>query len=236
MARGETAVLTWVEPAQVVEDSAELLQILADRCVSLLSDVDAAAALFTDERGEARVLAAATEPAHLVAVRRLHDDHGPGRECLRTGRQFACPDLRAGDERWPRFAVTAARAGLRGAVALPARRYDTTIAAITLFSKGTSAPGDRELRIARALADAAAITVAQQRAVDHYRTAAQHLQRALDSRVIIEQAKGVLAGRRDLDVAAAFDAMRSYARSHNVELHELAREIVARGIDIPVSG
>jgi hypothetical protein len=128
--------------------------------------------------------------------------------------------------------VTAARAGLRAAVSVPVRRDDTTIGAVTLFSKRSGAPGDDEVRIARALVDAAAVGLVQQRELDHQRTTARHLQVALDSRVIIEQAKGMLAGRHGVDVDQAFDAMRAYARAHNRDLHELAHEIVARTIDV----
>jgi len=235
MARDDRLVRASVPAPEAVGaglDAAGLLQTLTDRCVSLLPDVDAAAVLFADDGGVAQILAAATEPAHVIAVRRLHLDEGPGQECLRTGRQLACTDFRGGDERWPRFAVTAARAGLRAAVSVPMRRDDRTIGAVTLFSKRSGAPGDDELRIARALVDAAAAGVVQQRELDHQRTTVRHLQVALDSRVIIEQAKGMLAGRHGVDVDQAFDAMRAHARAHNRELHELAHEIVARTIDV----
>jgi GAF domain-containing protein len=205
-------------------DVIDLLHRLTSGSVELLP-VDAAGLMLSDQRGELQVVSSSTEQAHLVELVQLQADEGPCLDCFRTSRQIAVADL-TGGVRWPRFAPQALAAGYRAVHALPLRLRSETIGVLNLFrgEPGTLVPDD--LRIGQALADVATIGILQQRAIRHQEILAEQLQAALNSRVVIEQAKGVLAERRGLDMAAAFELLRSHARSTNRRLGELARDVV----------
>lgn len=211
-------------------DVIELLHRLATYCVRLLS-VDAAGLLLSDQRGNLRVVSSSTEQVRLVELFQVEADEGPCLECFRTGKPVAVPDLRAAVARWPRFAVRADEEGFRSVHALPLRLRTEVVGALNLFrtDPGLLPPGD--VRIGQALADVATISILQERAVHRRDVLAEQLQAALNSRVIIEQAKGVLAERGDIDMGAAFAALRDYARRNNRLLSDVARAVVDRTVD-----
>lgn len=205
-------------------DVIELLHVLTERCVQLLG-VSAAGLLLTDEQDNLQVVAASSERTRLLELFQLQTDQGPCVDCFRTGQPVSAIDLPAAG-RWPRFTAAAAEVGFAAVHALPMRLRSEVIGALNLFDTQPGALDEGKLRIGRALADVATIGLLQQRAIHHRDILTAQLQTALDSRILIEQAKGVLAERLGVDVGAAFALMRGGARSRNRRLSDLAQAIV----------
>jgi GAF domain-containing protein len=205
-------------------DVIDFLQVLTDRSAQLL-DVSAAGLLLADQRGELRVVAASSEAARLLELLQVQLDQGPCLDCFRSGQAVTATDL-ATDRRWPRFADAAAQAGLGAVQALPMRLREQVIGALNLFR---TAPGDFDpvnVRVGQALADVATIGLLQERSMRRRDTLNEQLQAALNSRVVIEQAKGKLAERLGLDMDQAFNVLRDHARARNLRLSDLARAFI----------
>jgi hypothetical protein len=219
---------TFVELADTMVadfDVIDFLHVLTDRSVRLLS-VSAAGVVLADPRGELRVAAASSDAAGLIELFQIQNDQGPCLDCFRTGQPVTAPDLAGQGQRWPRFAAAATRAGFTTVNALPMRLRTQVIGALNLFSAGTGPLGPAELRIGQALADVATIGLLQERNVRRAETLAEQLQGALNSRVVIEQAKGKLAERTGLGIDQAFTLLREQARSTNQRLTDVARYVI----------
>jgi transcriptional regulator with GAF, ATPase, and Fis domain len=206
-------------------DVIDFLHMLADRSTQLLP-VAAAGVLLADPRGQLRVAAASSEAAELVELFQIQDDQGPCLDCFRAGQPVSAPDLAGEEQRWPRFATAATQAGFTSVHALPMRLRDQVIGALNLFSAQTDPLGQADLRIGQALADVATIGLLQERNVRRAETLAEQLQVALNSRVVIEQAKGRLAERLGLDMDQAFALLRGQARNTNQRLTDVARYVI----------
>jgi len=204
----------------------DFLHVLTDRSVQLL-DVSAAGLLLADQRGELRVAAASSEAAGMIELFQIQNDQGPCLDCFRTGQPVTAADLAGPDQRWPRFAAAATRAGFGTIHALPMRLRDQVIGALNLFRTEPGPFEAADLRIAQALADVATIGLLHERNVRRRDTVAEQLQAALNSRVVIEQAKGKLAERLGIDMDRAFNMLRDYARNSNLRLTDVARDFVA---------
>jgi GAF domain-containing protein len=205
-------------------DLIDFLHVLTTRSVELL-DVSAAGLLLADPRGELRVVAASSEAARVLELFQLQSDEGPCLDCFRSGRPVSAADLGAG-QRWPQFASAAEQAGFCAVQALPMRLRDQVIGALNLF-RATAGPFDAEVvDIGQALADVATISLLHDRSMRRTDTLNEQLQTALNSRVVIEQAKGKLAERLGIDVNAAFTLLRDQARNRNQRLSDLARAFV----------
>lgn len=207
-------------------DVVEMLDELIGYCTELLP-VDAAGLLLADGQGQVEVVLASTGQEHLVELFALQTLDGPCMDCYRHGYEELVDDLDepATRRRWPRFTERVQAQGFRAAHALPMRRRETTIGALTLFLTNPTALSRPALSVAQALADVATIAIVQQRTVVDHRRRTDQLQHALYSRIAIEQAKARLAERHDLSIAQAFDLMRRYARNNNLRVSELARSI-----------
>ncbi len=206
-------------------DIVDLLDRLAEACVRLLG-VTAAGLLLNDQHGRLAVVASSSEETRLLEIFQLQNDQGPCLDCVRTGAAVVSGDLDADRTRWPLFASFAVDAGFRSVAALPLRLREQTIGGLNLFDdRAVPVPPDDQ-RLAQALADVATIGILQQRSAHRSTMLAEHLQRALNSRVVIEQAKGVLAERGGLSTEEAFDSLRLYARDQNIKLTDLAVAIV----------
>jgi GAF domain-containing protein len=205
-------------------DIIDFLHVLTTRSVELL-DVSAAGLLLADPRGELRVVAASSEAARVLELFQLQSDQGPCLDCFRSGHPVTCIDLSA-DPRWPEFAQQAGQAGFFAVQALPMRLRDQVIGALNLF-RGTVGTFDPEVvHVGQALADVATISLLHDRSMRRTDTLNEQLQTALNSRVIIEQAKGKLAERLGIDVNQAFTLLRDQARNRNQRLSDLARALV----------
>jgi transcriptional regulator with GAF, ATPase, and Fis domain len=208
-------------------DIIDFLHLLTDRSVALLA-ASAAGVVLADPRGELRVAAASSEEAGLLELFQLQNDQGPCLDCFRTGQPVTAGDLAGPDQRWPRFAQAAAQSGFRTVQALPMRLRDQVIGALNLFHAGPGLLSPADLRIGQALADVATIGLLHERNVRRRETVAEQLQAALNSRVVIEQAKGKLAERLGIDMDRAFSMLRDYARNTNQRLTDVARDFVNR--------
>jgi transcriptional regulator with GAF, ATPase, and Fis domain len=206
-------------------DVIDFLHMLTDRSVALLA-ASAAGVVLADPRGELRLAAASSEQAGLLELFQLQNDEGPCLECFRTGRAVTATDLASPAPRWPRFAEAATRAGFATVEALPMRLRDQVIGALNLFGAGPARFDPEDLRIGQALADVATIGLLHERNVRRRETVAEQLQAALNSRVIIEQAKGKLAERLSIDMDRAFKMLRDYARNSNQHLTDVSRDFV----------
>jgi transcriptional regulator with GAF, ATPase, and Fis domain len=218
----------FVEMADTLVDDFDLidfLHVLTDRCVRLLN-VSAAGLLLTDQRGALQLVAASTEETRLLELFQLQTDQGPCVECFRTGRPVEVVDLAATTDRWPRFVEAAHRTGFAAVHALPMRLRTDVIGALNLFSTQARPLGTDIVRLGQALADVATIGLLQARAIRQRDTLAEQLQTALNSRVLIEQAKGVIAERRHIDMDQSFTLLRASARARNRRLSDLARAVV----------
>ncbi|MEV0425493.1 GAF and ANTAR domain-containing protein [Micromonospora sp. NPDC050495] len=206
-------------------DVIEFLHVLTERCVDLLG-VSAAGLLLTDQRDNLQVVAASSERTRLLELFQLQTDQGPCLDCFRTGQSLSVTDLNLTTARWPRFAAAAAEVGFAAVHALPMRLRSEVIGALNLFEVRPGALDEGKLRIGQALADVATIGLLQQRAIHRRDMLTEQLQTALNSRILIEQAKGILAERLQVDVGQAFALLRDGARSHNRRLSELSQAIV----------
>ena len=218
----------FVELADTLVDDFDVVDFLHQvtvRCAQVL-DVAAAGVLLTDQRGALRVIAASTEQTRLLEVLQSQTDQGPCPECFHTGRLVAVADLSTATARWPRFVAEARQAGFASVHAVPMRLRTDIIGALNLFHTEPGAFDEDAIRLAQALADVATIGLLQARAISHRDTIAEQLQTALNSRIVIEQAKGVIAERRHLDMDQSFTLLRGTARTHNRRLSDLARAVV----------
>ena len=206
-------------------DIIDFLHLLTDRSVRLLAAA-AAGVVLADPRGELRVAAASSEEAGLLELFQLQNDQGPCLECFRTGRPVTTVDLAGPAQRWPRFAHAAVQSGFRTVEARPMRLRAQVIGALNLFRAEPDPLEPADLRIAQALADVATIGLLQERNVRRSETVAEQLQAALNSRVVIEQAKGKLAERLSIDMDRSFNMLRDYARNTNQRLTDVARAFV----------
>ncbi|MEV0072038.1 GAF and ANTAR domain-containing protein [Amycolatopsis sp. NPDC050768] len=214
-------------------DALEFLHMLCDQCVELL-EVSAAGVILLDGHGGLRTAAASSERAQVLEVFAVQTEDGPCIDCVRSGIPIASADLTADATRWPRFAAAARDCGFHAVQAVPMRLRRQVIGVLTLLKADRNGVDDTSARLGQALADVATIGMLQQRAIESADLLSEQLQTALNSRVIIEQAKGVLSTRGEgLDMETAFTALRGYARSHNERLSDLARAVAEGTADIP---
>jgi GAF domain-containing protein len=205
-------------------DVIDFLHTLADRIVELLG-VDAAGLMLADQRGSLRLIASSVESARLLEVFELQNSEGPCLDCFRGGEQLVNLDDAEMAARWPNFWAETRQLGFQSAHALPLRLRDEVIGAINLFSSTGTTLSPADVALGQAMADVATIGLLQERSVRERDVLAEQLQTALVSRVLIEQAKGVLAERAQVPIDTAFTLMRAYARRYNRPLSRVASEI-----------
>jgi GAF domain-containing protein len=227
----------FVEVADTLVDDFDLIEFLhnlADHTAAV-SDAASVGLMLADEDGNLQYMAASTESARHLELFQLQHDEGPCLECYHTGRPITVADLGEDDARWPAFTPRAYEAGVRSVHAFPMRLRDRVIGALNVFDQDPMPFRPEDVKIVQALADVATIAIIQERAISRAETLTEQLQGALNSRIVIEQAKGMIAQRSGLDVETAFDRLREYARSNQVRLADLARAVVSGSADIPIS-
>jgi transcriptional regulator with GAF, ATPase, and Fis domain len=211
-------------------DVVELLTRLADSCVEVL-DVGAAGLMLAGPDGELRVMASSSEAMRVLELFEVQTKEGPCLDCYHSGAPVMEADLAVIGTRWPHFAAEALAAGFRSVQALPMRLRGTVIGALNLFGANPAEMRKVDIDSAQALADVATIAILQQRKSHQAQSMNEQLQHALNSRVVIEQAKGMVAQRESLNMQAAFSALRTYARNHNLRLVDVARAVVDGSLD-----
>ena len=186
---------TFVEIADtlVVDfDVVDFLTMLSARCVELF-DADEAGLMLANSAGGLQVAASSSRSMNHLELFEIQHNEGPCIDCYRTGELETSEDLQLELDRWPTFGPEAVRVGYRSAIALPMRLRDNTIGSLNLLRTEPGALGDGDFVDAQALADVATIGLLQHRAADDARLLTAQLQYALNSRVAIEQAKGVVS-------------------------------------------
>jgi GAF domain-containing protein len=206
-------------------DVVDLLTVLTDRCVSVL-DLTAAGIILVSPDGDLRVMASSSEEMRVLELLELQSQEGPCLDCYRTGAPVLNQHLASGSTRWPRFAEAARGLGFRSAHALPMRLRNSVIGALNLFSNGVDPMAEADVAAAQAMADVATIALLQHRAVLEAQVINEQLNSALNTRIVIEQAKGMIAERRNLDLETAFATLRSHARNHNLKLGLVAAAVI----------
>lgn len=206
-------------------DVIELAQQLIDSTMMLLP-IDAAGILLGDPKGELHVFASSSEHTRLLELLQVEADVGPCLEAYRTGQPVLVANLEHDAARWPAFAARAAEYGFNAVTALPLRLRAERVGALNLFRSQVGMMEPADVGVAQALADVATIGILHQRILTQSELVNQQLQTALNTRLIIEQAKGVLAERGTIGMDRAFNLLRAHARNTNRRLANLARDVV----------
>jgi GAF domain-containing protein len=207
-------------------DVVELLTLLTDRCVEVL-DVGAAGLMLVAPGGELRVMASSSEAMRVLELFELQAQEGPCLDCYRTGQPVVNQDLTKVNSRWPLFAAEVLASGFHSVHALPMRLRGSVIGALNLFHVEPGEMRQADVDAAQALADVATIAVLQHRASLEAQVINEQLNHALNTRIVIEQAKGMVAEREGLDMERAFAALRNHARNHNVRLVDVAEAVIS---------
>ncbi len=220
---------TFVEMADALVaefDVVDVLTILTRRCVDLF-DIDQAGLMLATD-GVLRVAASSSQVMRYLELFEVQVDEGPCIDCYRSGELVECEDLSAEVARWPAFAPRALGAGIRSVFAVPMRLRDETIGSLNLLRNRVGALADADLAAARAVADVATMGILHHRMSTERALLAERLAEALDTRIVIEQAKGVLAATTGISIEAAFASMCSYAEHHDQQLVDIALGLVSR--------
>ena len=206
-------------------DVVDLLQLLVDACHDVLG-ISAAGILLADDVGDLQVVASTSEASRLVEVMQLGAQAGPCIECYRTGAAVSVASIAAVPEKWGAFRDSATAHGFGATDAVPLRLRDTTIGALNLLREEEGPPDDFDVVAARAFADVATIGILHERSLRESELLARQLQQALQSRIVIEQAKGVVSFTNGVPIDDAFHIIRSYARSNQLPLSAVAARLV----------
>jgi GAF domain-containing protein len=186
----------------------------------------AAGLMLSDLDGGLHYMGASNEGAHLLELFQIQHAQGPCLDCYRTGQPVTESDLATATARWPMFAPRALASGVRSVHAFPMRLREQVIGALNVFGADVRSLDDEEMRVVQALADIATIAILQERLIHQAEVLNEQLQHALNSRVVIEQAKGAVARSLGVSVEEAFDLMRSHARRERIGLTDLALRVV----------
>ncbi|MDQ6642425.1 MAG: GAF and ANTAR domain-containing protein [Actinomycetota bacterium] len=229
----------FVEVADTLVDDFDLIDFLHNVVDHTAAITGAASVglLLADEHERLQFMAASTDGAKHLELLQLQNSEGPCLDCYRAGQQVVNADLGgAAAQRWRSFAPRATAMGLRSVHAFPLRLRERTIGALNVFGVAPLPLAPDDIHVVQALADVATIAIIQERAIAAAETLTQQLQGALNSRVVIEQAKGVIARSRGVDVEVAFSVLRSHARRQHLRLTDLAHEIATGRTDPDLLG
>lgn len=212
-------------------DQLEVLQDLTDSCVRIL-DADTAGVSLRDGE-ELRFVMATSERMELIELFQSERDEGPCYEAFHSGEHVGVSDLTTAHGRWQQWTPRALELGFRAADAFPLRLRHETIGALNVYARRQRRLDARDVTVGHALADIATVGMLQERAIADRDLVREQLQAALDSRVVIEQAKGIIAERRGVPVDEAFELVRAHARSRNQRLRDVVEQIVRGTLDVP---
>jgi GAF domain-containing protein len=232
MARESLLIATLVELADNLVDDYDIidvLTVLSDRCVQAL-DVDAAGVMLASPGGELQFVASSSESVRVLELFQIQADEGPCVDCFRNGIAIVNHSLHDAEQRWPRFAPRALAHGFRSVHCLPMRLRGRTIGALNLFRTHEGTLSAEDVLVAQGLADVATIAILQHQSSLDARTLNTQLSNALNGRVIIEQARGMVRQATSCGMDDAFNRLRAHARNHNEGLTVLATRIVGRAI------
>jgi GAF domain-containing protein len=212
-------------------DVVDLLHTLMEECIELL-DTQAGGLMLADSLGTLELVASTNEQADFVEIMQLNAGAGPCIECFSTGTAIAVADIDETAKKWPEFRVAALQQGFHSVYATPLRLRGQIIGTMNLLGTSVGVLSPEDAAVAQALADVATIGILQERIIRESGIVAEQLQRALDSRILIEQAKGVLSETGSLEMGEAFAVLRAYARNNNLSLRSVAEGVTSRSLDI----
>ena len=218
----------FVEAADTLVDDFDVIEFLETLTnhTAQLSSAASAGLLLSNPKGQLQYVASSTESIKLLELFQLQYREGPCLDCFNTGEPVVNAELEKAQDRWPNFAPRAVLAGYRSVHAFPLRHQRKVIGAMNLFSIDPGELEPQDTRIIQSLADIATIALLQQRAIRSGELLTEQLQSALNSRIMIEQAKGALARIHGIDVNAAFELMRRYARTRHHRLVDVAQAVL----------
>lgn len=225
----------FIEMADTLVDDFDLIEFLqaVTSHTSELVDARAAGLLLADHHGHLQVMAASDERAEMLELFQVQISEGPCLDCFRQAEPVVNSDLREASDRWPVFAPKAVDSGFRSVHAFPLRLRQETIGALNLFGVDATPMTPTDIRMVQALADVATIGLMQERAVRHSELLSEQLQSALNTRIVIEQAKGALAQIHHTTPDEAFVRLRSYCRRHGLRLGAVALAVVSDPESVP---
>jgi GAF domain-containing protein len=212
-------------------DVVDLLDTLLLECTQIL-DTEAGGLMLVNAVGQLQVVASTNEQADFVELMQVGAGAGPCIDCFTTGKAVTVADIEKSGTQWPDFRTAALQKGFRSVLATPLRLRGQILGTMNLFSKQIGAMNSRDAAVAQALTDVATIGILQERSIRETSIVSEQLQRALDSRILIEQAKGVISQTATVDIDEAFVMLRHYARSNNLSLRAVAEGIANRSIDL----
>lgn len=238
MTREEKLLAAMLDAVDTLVDDFDLIDFLhqlCDRCDEFL-DVSAVGIMLTDPHGGLQLIAASDEHTRLLELFAIQADEGPCVESRRSGtaRLNIALDSPTETAGFPRFAEHARAAGFATTHALPMRLRQQNVGALNLFDTRSQRLGDADAKVAQALADVATIAILQQRSLVHSNVERAQLRAALSSRIVIEQAKGILTERWQTTPNEAFGALRRHARAHRLSLTVLCQQLIDGSLDTSV--
>lgn len=213
-------------------DLIEFLQMVTGHSSSLVG-ASAAGLLLADDQGRLNVMATSDERAQMLELFQVQSHEGPCQDCFQSGEPVINADLREATDRWPRFAPRAVEGGFRSVHAFPLRLRKQVIGALNLFGNEPGNIEANDARIVQALADVATISILQERAIRHSEVLSEHLQAALNSRIVIEQAKGALSQIHASTPDEAFQMLRAFCRNNHLRLGDVARAVIIDPTSVP---
>ena len=228
MARESLLIATLVELADNLVDDFDVIDVLTMlslRCVDAI-DVDAAGVMLASPGGELQFIASSSESMRVLELLQIQADEGPCVDCYKDGNAIINHELTETDQRWPNFTPRAIALGFHSVHCLPMRLRGRTIGALNFFRQEEGLLDDDDVILAQGLADIATIAILQHRTSLDAKTLNFQLSNALDSRIIIEQAKGKIAQATNCDMDQAFNRLRAHARNHNQGLTTVAVMVV----------
>jgi GAF domain-containing protein len=227
----------FVDVADTLVDEFDLIDFLhnlADHAVAV-SGASSAGLLLADHDDSLHFMAASTASARYLELLQLQVSEGPCLDCFRTHEPLIITDLSQETRRWPEFAPRAIEAGVHSVHAFPLRLRAKVIGAMNVFGDEPMPLEPADVKVVQAMADVATIAILQERTIANAELLTEQLQGALNSRIVIEQAKGVVSRDHDVSVDEAFEALRAHSRNNHVRLVDLAHEVVNGKIALPRS-
>lgn len=226
-ARASRAFVALADTLVTDFDLVDLLHTLIDACVDLL-DTDAGGLLLSDGSGQLQLMASSVEDVDIVEVVQLGAEEGPCWDSFVTGTRVSVADVDREADRWPAFREVALQQGYRSMLATPMRLRGQVVGTMNLFRAEVGELSQEDAELAQSLTDVATIAILQERGARQLRDLSAQLQAALESRIVVEQAKGLLAQSLDVDMDRAFALLRAHARSSNLSLQQVAADITSR--------
>jgi GAF domain-containing protein len=212
-------------------DVVDLLHTLVGECTTIL-DTDAGGLMLVDGSGRLQLMTSTSEAADFVEVMQLNADSGPCIDCFASGRSVSVTDIAESPDEWSEFREAALGAGFHSAHATPLKLRGQVIGTMNLFATRTGALTARDAAVAQALSDVATIGILQERLVRESTIVAEQLHRALDTRILVEQAKGIISHALSLTIEESFTLLRSYARNNNLTIRSVAEGVSNRTVTV----